>query len=89
MYFANNYNRISFTYNVTPSAHYQYVPAYQHFKDKISLVHFIGPDKPWATGRPYGATGNAHTELVNKWWAVYDRHYGAKVGIFFLGTTVA
>jgi glycogenin glucosyltransferase len=78
MYFGDKYNRISFTYNVTPSAHYQYYPAYLHFKDKISLAHFIGPDKPWATGRPAGTSSNAHSELSNQWWAVYDRHYGAK-----------
>jgi glycogenin glucosyltransferase len=77
-HFGQNYNRISFTYNVTPSAHYQYMPAYLHFKDKISLVHFIGAGKPWAQGRVTGAQDGPHTELVSKWWAVFDRHYGSK-----------
>ncbi|KAJ4319986.1 glycogenin glucosyltransferase [Fusarium piperis] len=51
MHFGNQYNRISFTYNVTPSAHYQYVPAYRHFQSSINMVHFIGANKPWFTGR--------------------------------------
>jgi glycogenin glucosyltransferase len=80
-HYGQNYNRISFKYNVTPSAHYQYVPAYLHFKDSISLVHFIGSGKPWAQGRVTGAQDGPHTELVSKWWAVYDRHYGSQVGV--------
>jgi len=77
-HFGQNYNRISFTYNVTPSAHYQYVPAYNHFKHNISLIHFIGAGKPWAQGRTTAAGGGAFNELVSKWWAVFDRHYGSK-----------
>ncbi|EMR67439.1 putative glycogenin protein [Eutypa lata UCREL1] len=37
MHFRNNYNRISFTYNVTPSAHYQYIPAYRHFQSMTTI----------------------------------------------------
>ncbi|KAI0124358.1 family 8 glycosyl transferase [Xylariales sp. AK1849] len=71
----NNFNRLSFTYNVTPSAHYQYVPAYRHFSSSINLVHFIGADKPWFQGR-YPSTGSSpFDEMVGRWWAVYDRHY--------------
>jgi glycogenin glucosyltransferase len=51
MHFKNTFNRLSFTYNVTPSAHYQYLPAYRHFQSNISAAHFIGQDKPWAQGR--------------------------------------
>ncbi|KAI1468669.1 glycosyltransferase family 8 protein [Daldinia caldariorum] len=70
-----DYNRLSFAYNVTPSAHYQYVPAYRHFQSGINLVHFIGPDKPWFQGRS-STTGSApFNEMTGKWWAVYDRHY--------------
>lgn len=76
-HFGQNYNRISFAYNVTPSAHYQYVPAYNFFKHKISLVHFIGSGKPWAQGRTT-ATDGAFNELVSKWWSVFDRHYGSQ-----------
>ncbi|KAI1313120.1 glycosyltransferase family 8 protein [Xylaria venustula] len=74
-HFRNNYNRISFTYNVTPSAHYQYVPAYRHFQSSINMVHFIGSDKPWFNGR-YASVGNSpFDEMTGRWWAVYDRHY--------------
>lgn len=78
MYFKNNYNRLSFSYNVTPSAHYQYVPAYRHLRSTINMVHFIGANKPWFAGR--GTQGDSpFDDMVGRWWAVYDRHYGAKV----------
>ncbi|KAL6863211.1 glycogenin glucosyltransferase [Amphichorda felina] len=75
MHFKNSYHRISFTYNVTPSAHYQYVPAYRHFQSSINMVHFIGANKPWFAGRnaPHGTS--SFDEMVGRWWAVYDRHY--------------
>ncbi|UNI24446.1 Glycogenin glucosyltransferase [Purpureocillium takamizusanense] len=75
MHFGRGYNRLSFTYNVTPSAHYQYVPAYRHFQSAINMVHFIGANKPWFSGRN-APHGNApYDEMVGRWWAVYDRHY--------------
>ncbi|KAI6263443.1 glycogenin glucosyltransferase [Pyricularia oryzae] len=77
MHFRHTYNRISFTYNVTPSAHYQYVPAYRHFQSSINMVHFIGSEKPWIQGRNSTAGGGAFDEMVGRWWAVYDRHYRA------------
>ncbi|KAG8219494.1 nucleotide-diphospho-sugar transferase [Butyriboletus roseoflavus] len=43
----NNWNRLSFTYNTTPTAIYTYAPAYQRFGSQISVIHFIGPHKPW------------------------------------------
>lgn len=79
MHFKNTYNRISFTYNVTPSAHYQYVPAYRHFQSSINMVHFIGPDKPWFKGRQPSQTDSPFEDMVGRWWAVYDRHYRATV----------
>ncbi|KAK7753109.1 glycogenin glucosyltransferase [Diatrype stigma] len=76
-HFKDNHNRISFTYNVTPSAHYQYLPAYRHFQNSINMVHFIGSDKPWFQGRDANSQdGSPYSNMVNKWWAVYDRHYG-------------
>jgi hypothetical protein len=46
------------SYNVTPSAAYQYAPAYKRYGHKISAVHFIGPNKPWANlqWRPAGVS---------------------------------
>ncbi|KAI0515389.1 nucleotide-diphospho-sugar transferase [Xylaria bambusicola] len=74
-HFRNNYNRISFAYNVTPSAHYQYVPAYRHFQSSINMVHFIGSDKPWFNGRHASVGSSPFDEITGRWWAVYDRHY--------------
>ncbi|TAQ85181.1 hypothetical protein B7494_g6511 [Chlorociboria aeruginascens] len=75
MHFKNSYNRISFTYNVTPSAHYQYLPAYRHFQSSISLAHFIGAEKPWKQGREANRGATPYDEMVARWWAVYDRHF--------------
>lgn len=76
MHFQDNYNRLSFSYNVTPSGHYQYVPAYRHFQSSIKMVHFIGEGKPWALGREAASGETPYGEMIGKWWAVYDRHYG-------------
>ncbi|KAF4451906.1 hypothetical protein F53441_5225 [Fusarium austroafricanum] len=75
MHFGQQYHRLSFTYNVTPSAHYQYVPAYRHFQSSINMVHFIGPNKPWFTGRDAPSGNDPFNEMIGRWWAVYDRHY--------------
>ncbi|KAI9735333.1 MAG: glycogenin glucosyltransferase [Claussenomyces sp. TS43310] len=75
MHFKDTYNRLSFTYNVTPSAHYQYLPAYRHFQSTISAAHFIGMDKPWTEGRDAHKGAGPYSEMVGRWWAVYDRHY--------------
>lgn len=79
MHFKNNYNRLSFTYNVTPSGHYQYVPAFRHFQSSINMVHFIGVEKPWTQGREASKGDGPYNELVGRWWAVYDRHYRLSV----------
>ncbi|KAL6862345.1 glycosyltransferase family 8 protein [Trichoderma novae-zelandiae] len=78
IYFKNNFHRLPFTYNVTPSAHYQYLPAYRHFQSSINMVHFIGADKPWRAGRNATYGSAAYDEMVGRWWAVYDRHYREK-----------
>ncbi|PMD36544.1 glycosyltransferase family 8 protein [Hyaloscypha variabilis F] len=75
MYFKDNFNRLSFTYNVTPSAHYQYLPAYRHFQSSISAAHFIGQNKPWTQGRDANRGSTPYDEMVGRWWSVYDRHY--------------
>lgn len=79
MHFKNNYNRLSFAYNVTPSAHYQYIPAYRHFQSSINMVHFIGADKPWFQGREAQTGSGPFNEMAGRWWAVYDRHYRREV----------
>ena len=70
-----NWERLSFTYNCTPSGNYQYVPAYRHFQSSISMVHFIGHDKPWKIGREPKSAAGVYEELLGRWWAVYDMHF--------------
>ncbi|TQV99163.1 glycogenin [Cordyceps javanica] len=80
MYFKNTVHRLSFTYNVTLSAHYQYLPAYRHFQSSISMVHFIGPNKPWFEGRHALHGASPYGEMIGRWWSVYDRHYHIQHG---------
>lgn len=86
-YFGNRpWQRLSFTYNTTPSASYQYEPAYRRYGSNISMVHFIGTEKPWFQGRQaiYSSSG-AYKELLGRWWAVYDKHYVVPVRVSFAG----
>ncbi|KAF2798732.1 glycosyltransferase family 8 protein [Melanomma pulvis-pyrius CBS 109.77] len=69
-----DWHRLSFTYNCTPNAQYQWEPAYRYYKRDISAVHFIGKDKPWSTGREGPSGYGVYNELLARWWAVYDRH---------------
>lgn len=73
-----DWNRISFGYNVTPSGNYQYIPAFKHFQSTISMVHFIGSEKPWQKGREATKAGTGpYPEMIARWWAVYDKYYRA------------
>ena len=85
-----NWNRLSFTYNVTPSAYYTYAPAYERYGDSIKVVHFIGQDKPWyqagSRSHPSTSTSTSTTQkqppkhdyqyLLDRWFAVYTRYFG-------------
>ncbi|KAJ6144434.1 hypothetical protein N7470_008329 [Penicillium chermesinum] len=70
-----DWHRLSFTYNCTPSANYQYIPAYKHFQSSISLIHFIGSQKPWNLPRQVVPVESPYNQLLSRWWSVYDRHY--------------
>ncbi|KAH8692848.1 nucleotide-diphospho-sugar transferase [Talaromyces proteolyticus] len=69
------WHRLSFTYNCTPSGNYQYLPAYRHFESTISIIHFIGSQKPWTQSRHVFTAGTPYYQLLGRWWATYDRHY--------------
>ena len=73
------WERLSFAYNCTPSGNYQYIPAYRHFQHSISVVHFIGREKPWTLGRENRYSSGVYGELLGRWWSVYDRHYRTDV----------
>lgn len=70
-----NWERLSFAYNCTPSASYQYVPAYRHFQSTIAIVHYIGLDKPWVVGREAKGSFGVYEELLGRWWSVYEKHH--------------
>jgi glycogenin glucosyltransferase len=70
-----NWHRLSFLYNTTPNAEYQWEPAYRYYKSGIKAAHFIGKDKPWFVGRSHGNQEGVYGELVGKWWSTYDKHY--------------
>ncbi|KAI6047947.1 glycosyltransferase family 8 protein [Pisolithus marmoratus] len=57
----DDWHRLSFTYNTTPTATYTYAPAYERFGSQISAIHFIGPSKPWHA-IPYRAPGSSSTQ---------------------------
>lgn len=76
-----DWHRLSFTYNCTPSGNYQYVPAYRHFQSSISMIHYIGHDKPWIMGRDIKGMAGVYEELLGRWWAVYDKYYRVPVSL--------
>lgn len=78
-----DWHRLGFTYNCTPSANYQYIPAYRHFQSTISMVHFIGAQKPWNMPRQLLPLETPYNQLLGRWWAIYDRHYRPVVNVSF------
>ncbi|KAI5982723.1 glycosyltransferase family 8 protein [Pisolithus albus] len=57
----DDWHKLSFTYNTTPTAAYTYAPAYERFGSQISAIHFIGPNKPWHT-IAYRAPGSSSVQ---------------------------
>eukprot|EP00842_Homolaphlyctis_polyrhiza_P002717 jgi/Hompol1/3446/HPOL_003251-RA len=71
--------RLSFIYNVTPSAHYSYLPAFKQYGANIAIIHFIGELKPWKFTRfadgdvmTMGSVSPLVREFLQEWWAVFD-----------------
>lgn len=79
------WKRISFTYNTTPSANYQYEPAYRYYKRDIAMVHFIGKEKPWQRDRSAQGAPSAFQEMLSRWWTVYDRHFSVSTEAYIAG----
>ncbi|KAF7793378.1 hypothetical protein EIP86_004490 [Pleurotus ostreatoroseus] len=84
-----NWHRLSFLYNTTPTAAYTYAPAYERFGSGITAIHFIGENKPWRS-LPWRSPGTKSSQvtmengakraydydsLVDRWYDIYDRHY--------------
>lgn len=69
--------------------HCRYAPAYERFGSQISAIHFIGPNKPWSysghrapflsgqKSAPDAQQAYDYDSLVDRWYAVYDKHYRA------------
>lgn len=57
-----------------------YAPAYRRHGSDVSVLHFIGRQKPWHRGtRETFVPDAAQTDyygLVNQWFDVYERHFG-------------
>ncbi|KAG8850584.1 glycogenin glucosyltransferase [Tulasnella sp. 330] len=60
-----HWNRLSFTYNTTPTAAYTYAPAYERFGKEINAIHFIGTNKPWKS-LPWRAPGSGAAAQVTE-----------------------
>lgn len=79
-YFYGKWKRLSFLYNMTFSSNYEYMPAFNHFKKQVKVVHFIGAIKPWMTNRyinhPLG-------EYYTLWWNIHDESVKTKVKFIF------
>ncbi|KAG0034510.1 hypothetical protein BGZ81_004324 [Podila clonocystis] len=78
-------NRLPFVYNTTPSSVYSYAPAFQQYRDRLNVVHFIGSFKPWQWLRfadgavfPRNTSSKDSIDLVQKWWNIYDKYIGGK-----------
>ncbi|KAJ7619213.1 glycosyltransferase family 8 protein, partial [Mycena polygramma] len=89
-----DWNRLSFTYNTTPTAAYTYAPAYERFGSQISAIHFIGQNKPWnsLSYRPpfqnHGTQSESgplqaydYNALVDRWYAIYDKYCRAEPAV--------
>jgi len=64
--------RLPFTYNMTANASYGYVPAYEKFKEKVKIIHFIGAHKPWH-GMPHPGPGmSIVASHFEQWWRIHD-----------------
>ncbi|KAF9349409.1 hypothetical protein BGX26_012282, partial [Mortierella sp. AD094] len=78
-------NRLPFLYNTTPSSVYSYAPAFQQYKDKLAVIHFVGSFKPWQWLRfadgavfPRNTSSTDSIDLVQRWWGVFDMFVGGK-----------
>ncbi|KAJ3233537.1 Glycogenin-2 [Chytriomyces hyalinus] len=70
--------RLPFSFNVTPSAVYSYLPAFTRFRSDINILHFAGYSKPWDQQRfsdgSVWKTGESSDTIsfYDLWWTAYD-----------------
>lgn len=70
---ATDAKRLPFIYNVSANSHYFYPVAYKRFADRIKILHFLGPSKPWHPDR------TDHSDDEKRWWDVKRRSEQAEV----------
>lgn len=74
-----NFHKLSFLYNMELNRVYRlYMPAIFQFRERWSVVHFIGKDKPWNLKRgtpPYDDSeySKLYAQMVERWWEVHDK----------------
>lgn len=69
----------------------RYAPAQNEFGQNISIIHFIGENKPWkyqrfADGKvlPLGNTWEGTKHMIQAWWNTWDTYYGQVSSNLFL-----
>ncbi|ORX56432.1 nucleotide-diphospho-sugar transferase [Hesseltinella vesiculosa] len=77
----DQWHRLPFTYNTTPTSQYSYAPAHQFYQHNISICHFIGLNKPWKyqrfdDGKVLSHEWDGLTQLLQAWWDTWQKHYG-------------
>ncbi|KAF8953506.1 hypothetical protein BGZ46_003192, partial [Entomortierella lignicola] len=62
-----------------------YAPAFEQYKDKLAVIHFVGSFKPWqwlrfadGTVFPRNTSSTDSIALVQRWWNVFDMFVGGK-----------
>lgn len=63
---------LPFVYNLTSSAAYTYLPAFQQFGHNAKIVHFTGAVKPWSAGKSReDSQSHLMEQFVSLWWKEY------------------
>ena len=81
-FFAGNWHRLPFLYNVTPTESYQYVPAFHRFFKDIKILHYIGQIKPW-----HSSTNIDHFRFHHLWWDRFSEFFDKETKNHILGAT--
>uniref|UniRef100_A0AAY4BQ20 glycogenin glucosyltransferase n=1 Tax=Denticeps clupeoides TaxID=299321 RepID=A0AAY4BQ20_9TELE len=62
---------LPFVYNLSSSAIYTYLPAFQTFGHQAKIVHFLGAVKPWHLRYDQSNKDSYLDQFLNMWWAEY------------------
>lgn len=81
----SNWLRLPFLFNVTTNLgqHYEYLPAFTKFFDQISVLHYIGANKPWHSKN--GILGSDTANYHHLWWAAFNKLFLPETKLKILG----